>query len=66
MKSLREIIGALTPEERATLVDAFESMIEAYIIYTPGRFVGVNVENNPNLRIEESQGVWACGTLHTS
>ena len=65
MKSLREIIGSLTPDERATLMDAFENVIEAYVIYMPGHFVGVNTGSNPNLIATETQGAWACGTLYS-
>lgn len=61
--SIRDILTALTPAEKATLDYAREYGISQFVRYGNGKFIGVNAERISYLSIEEKAGDWAIGTI---
>jgi len=63
MQTMKEIIDALSPQEKQQLMYAFENGFSQHV-RTPGnRFVGVSVDTIQHLSIEKRAGVWAYGTV---
>lgn len=60
--SIRDIINALSLEDRKGLMYAFEEGISSYIEYKEGLFVGVNIKDE-KLSIEKQEGQWSKGTI---
>ena len=64
IKSIKSIISMLTIEQKQQLHYAFEqSLMNQFIEYAPGKFVGVNIKNLPHLHIEQVAGLYSSGTI---
>jgi len=61
--TLKEALDKLEVEERRRLIYAFDNHITQHIELPNKRFVGVNVESIPNLKIQQKIGVWAMGVI---
>ena len=61
--SIKDIINGLTPQDREALMTAFEVRAPFHIEYEPGRFVGVNTDENPRLVTEAVAGHFRCGRI---
>lgn len=63
-KSIKSILAMLHPEHKKHLDYAFEhGLPNQYVEYSPGHFVGVNIQNLPNFNIEQTAGFYASGTI---
>lgn len=63
-RSIRAILAMLDVKKREQLQYAFEEgLTNQYVEYAPGRFIGVNVSNMPNLQIEQTVGAWSSGVI---
>jgi len=60
---IKTILNTLQDEQRAQLMCAFEQGFTQIVIYEPGKFIGVNVQNVGNLDLENQEGVWSCGRI---
>lgn len=67
MKSIGEILGELPPVDRAKLQYAFDHELQQYIAIDGGtRFVGVNCQSIPILKVEHTAGFWSTGAIDGS
>lgn len=62
--SIKAVLDSLTPEQRRHLFHAFDNSFGQYLTLDDNRFIGVNINNVPNLIIEEQIGVWAYGQIN--
>lgn len=63
-KSIKSILSMLNPEQKEQLRYAFEQcLINQFVEYAPGRFVGVNIQNLPHLHIEQVAGLYSSGSI---
>lgn len=54
----------LGPEDKAKLDYAFENELSnQWVEYSPGRFIGVNINGLQNLIVEQTAGLYAEGIL---
>ena len=60
---IKDILDTLQDEQRNQLMYAFEQGFTQIIIYEPGKFIGVNVQNVGNLDLVNQEGVWATGRI---
>lgn len=61
--SIRDVLTALSPSEKATLDYAREYGLSQFIRFGDNRFIGVNAERISYLVIEEKAGDWSIGTI---
>ena len=63
-KSIRTILAMLEPTKKSQLQYAFEEgLVNQYVEYEPGRFIGVNIQSLPNLNIEQTAGSYSAGVI---
>lgn len=60
---MKMILQSLEPEDRKRLMYAFDNGFSQYIEYAKGRFIGVHIQNNPNLQTDTRSGVWSIGEI---
>ena len=60
---IKHVLDALTKEERAQLMVAFEGEFAQFVELPEGRFIGVNVDSIKHLKPIERAGVWAYGQI---
>lgn len=60
---VREILANIEPEKKAALMTAFNTGKTLMFEFTPGCFVGVNVQPSEILEIVDVVGLWSCGRL---
>lgn len=63
---INDILNSLLPEQKNQLLYAFEQGFTQIVIYKPGYFVGVNVNEIGNLDLENQEGVWSCGRIKSA
>lgn len=62
--NIKQILASLTQAQRTQIDYAFENgLINQFIEYAPGRFIGVNIQNLSNLQIEQTAGLYSAGTI---
>ena len=61
--TMRDRLNALTIDQQRQLQYAFEQQFSQHVSIGDGKFVGVNVQQVPNLQILESAGTWSYGTI---
>lgn len=61
--TLKMILQSLEPGDKKRLMDAFDNCFTEVVEYAPKRFIGVHIQNNPNLKIDTSVGVWSAGQI---
>lgn len=61
--TIKEILDKLGVEDRRRLIYAFDNHITQHIELSNKKFVGVNVESIPYLKIEQKIGAWASGVI---
>jgi hypothetical protein len=61
--SIKEILAALPPDDRAALMRAFDALEPFYVEYAPGRFVGAHTDALPHLTCEEKAGSFRAGRI---
>jgi hypothetical protein len=64
--SIREVLAALPPDDRAALMRAFDALEPFYLEYAPGRFVGAHTDALPHLKCEEKAGGFRAGLIAKS
>lgn len=60
---IKDILDALPAPERRRLVLAHEQGLAQQVEYAEGKFVGVNLQGVPNLRVTERAGAWTTGNI---
>ena len=63
---IKSILDTLQDEQRSQLMCAFEQGFTQIVIYAPGKFIGVNVQDVGNLDSENQEGVWSCGRIRNA
>lgn len=65
MRPIKDILNQLSQSDRELLKYAFEQgLTNQFVIYEPGRFVGVNVDPEfKALQIEQTAGRYSEGTV---
>lgn len=61
--TLKAILQSLEPEDRRRLMHAFDNDFAQHVEYAPGKFIGVHIQNNSNLKIGTLVGVWSEGEI---
>lgn len=61
--TLKEILQSLDLEDRRRLMHAFNNCFAEFVEYAPGKFIGVHIQNNPNLKIDTEKSVWSTGEI---
>lgn len=63
-KSIKTILSTLEQKKKDQIQYAFEQgLVNQYVEYEPGRFIGVNIQNLPNLIIEQTAGSYSAGSI---
>jgi hypothetical protein len=64
--SVKDVLDGLSAEQKSQLMVAFNAELPQFIKLEEGKFIGVNVtpDKYPNLKIEQSTGVWSIGTIN--
>lgn len=64
-KTIKQILASLSKEDYEQLMTAFEDeLTNQYVVYTQGRFVGVNIQENcPFGIVEQRAGYFSEGIL---
>lgn len=60
---IEKLLKNLPRVEMRALMCAFEQEIAHYIVLDENKFVGVNVQSVPHLKILESSGDWSRGII---
>lgn len=65
MATIKDVLGVLPKDKRDSLMLAFNTGIQQTIVYAPGRFIAVHL-NNParNLVVRETAGSWSMGDIN--
>ena len=63
MSTIREIFETLNDDERRQILYGFEHEFAQFVCLPDQKFIGVNVENVPQLEITQQTGVWAVGVV---
>lgn len=61
--TLKAILQNLEVENHRRLMHAFNNEFADFVEYAPGRFIGVHIQNVPNLKINSEVGVWSEGEI---
>lgn len=61
--TVKSILESLTSEQRRQLIHAFDHGFSQFVVYSSGKFIGVNIENVHNLEIDTKVGVWSVGEI---
>jgi len=64
--TVKETLDGLSTEQKSQLMVAFNDEIPQFIKLDGGKFIGVNItkEKYPNLKIEQTTGVWSTGIIN--
>ena len=60
--SIKLILDSLTPEQRRRLFHAFDNGFGQLITLDENKFIGVNITDTMNLKIEETINGWSYGS----
>jgi hypothetical protein len=61
--TVKSILDSLDKEQRRRLIHAFEQGFSQHVEYASGKFIGVNIQNAHNLKIDTEVGVWSIGEI---
>lgn len=62
--TISSILARLDKTKRTQIDYAFEEgLINQYVEYEPGRFIGVNIQHLPHLLVEQIAGCYAEGSI---
>lgn len=61
---IKPVLDSLNSEQKRLLMYAFENGFAQHIKLKGGRFIGVNITNQPTLKVEETAGAWSIGVIH--
>ena len=60
--SIKSVLDSLKPEQRKQLFHAFDDGFGQYIELSNNKFIGVNIGDISNFKIEEQAGAWSYGS----
>ena len=60
---MNKILESLTHEQRRRLMHAFDNNFSQFVEYTDGKYIGVNIPANSNLKVDTQIGVWSTGEI---
>lgn len=60
---MNEILKSLNTEERRRLMHAFDHGFSQFVEYSEGKFIGVNIPESSNLKIDIKIGAWSIGEI---